>query len=71
MAEIPDIARPAALIGDPARASMLAALMSGQALTATDLAAEAGVTPQTASAHLGKLCKGGAATSITLLRAIT
>ena len=45
----------AALIGDPARAEMLTALMAGQALTATELAAVAGVTKQTVSAHLAKL----------------
>jgi DNA-binding transcriptional ArsR family regulator len=50
-----DIAEIAALIGDPARANMLSALMGGQALTATELAYEARVTPQTASAHLAKL----------------
>jgi DNA-binding transcriptional ArsR family regulator len=50
-----DIAEIAALIGDPARANMLSALMRGQALTATELAYEARVTPQTASAHLAKL----------------
>lgn len=50
-----DIAEVAALIGDPARANMLAALLGGQALTATELAYEARVTPQTASAHLAKL----------------
>ncbi|MGB3556366.1 MAG: helix-turn-helix transcriptional regulator [Jannaschia sp.] len=55
----PDIAPIAALIGDPARAAMLSALMSGQALTATELALEGGVTPQTASSHLGKLEAGG------------
>ena len=55
MKEGPDIARIAALIGDPARANMLSALMSGKALTASELAAEANVTPQTASAHLSKL----------------
>lgn len=55
MKEGPDIARIAALIGDPARANMLTALMDGKALTATELAAEANITPQTASAHLGKL----------------
>ncbi len=33
--------------------------MSGKALTATELAAEAGVTPQTASAHLARLDNGG------------
>lgn len=45
----------AALVGDPARANMLTALLSGRALTATELAQEAGVTPQTASSHLAKL----------------
>jgi|SRR6185312_4005888 len=59
MKEGPDIARIAALIGDPARANMLTALMSGKAVTATELAAEAGVTVQTASAHLSKLDAGG------------
>jgi len=55
----PDITRIAALLGDPARANMLSALMAGQALTAGELAREAGVTPQTASAHLAKLEDGG------------
>lgn len=59
MKEGPDIARIAALIGDPARANILSALMSGKALTATELAGEAGVTVQTASAHLAKLESGG------------
>ena len=59
MREGPDIARIGALIGDPARANMLTALMSGKALTATELAAEAGVTAQTASAHLSKLAEAG------------
>jgi DNA-binding transcriptional ArsR family regulator len=59
MKEGPDIARIAALIGDPARANILSALMSGKALTATELAHEAGVTVQTASAHLAKLEAGG------------
>lgn len=45
-------------MGDPARANMLTALMSGKALTATELAAEAGVTAQTASGHLAKLLDG-------------
>ncbi|ARE83923.1 helix-turn-helix transcriptional regulator [Roseovarius mucosus] len=58
----PDIARIAALIGDPARANILTALMSGKALTATELAAEAGVTAQTASAHLARLEAGGLVT---------
>ncbi len=59
MKEGPDIARMAALIGDPARANMLAALMAGHALTAGELAREAGVTLPTASAHLAKLRDGG------------
>lgn len=59
MKEGPDIARIAALIGDSARANMLVALMSGKALTATELAAEAGITAQTASSHLARLHEGG------------
>lgn len=59
MKDGPDIARIAALIGDPARANMLTALMQGQALTAGELAAEAGVTASTASAHLARLAEGG------------
>lgn len=59
MKDGPDIARVAMLIGDPARANMLTALMSGKALTASELAAEAGVTLQTASSHLTKLDAGG------------
>lgn len=55
----PDIALLAALIGDPARAHMLVALMGGQALTAGELAREAGVTLQTGSFHLGKLEAAG------------
>lgn len=58
MKEGPDISRIAALIGDPARANILTALMAGKALTATELAAEAGVTVQTASTHLAKLEAG-------------
>lgn len=59
MKEGPDIVRIAALIGDPARANMLTALMSGKALTATELAREASITSQTASSHLAKLSDGG------------
>lgn len=59
MKEGPDIAYVAALIGDPARANMLTALISGKALTVSELAEEAGVTIQTASAHLSKLDDGG------------
>jgi len=59
MKDGPDIARVAALVGDPARANMLTALMTGHALTASELAQEAGVTVQTASSHLSKLEAGG------------
>lgn len=59
MKEGPDISRIAALIGDPARANILTALMSGKALTATELASEAGVGLPTASSHLAKLEDGG------------
>jgi DNA-binding transcriptional ArsR family regulator len=55
----PDITRIAALLGDAGRANMLQALMGGQALTAGELAREAGVTPQTASSHLAQLEAGG------------
>ena len=55
MRDGPSIARIAALIGDHARAEMLTALMTGQALTATELAGVAGVTKQTVSVHLAKL----------------
>jgi len=49
----------ATLAGDPARAVMLHALMDGRALTATELASVAGVTPQTASGHLARLTTAG------------
>ena len=49
----------ASLVGDPARSNMLTALMTGRALTASELAHQAGVTPQTASSHLSKLEAGG------------
>jgi DNA-binding transcriptional ArsR family regulator len=45
----------AALVGDTARATMLAALMGGQALTAGELAALAHISRPTASGHLNKL----------------
>ncbi len=49
----------AALAGDPARAGMLHALMDGRALTASELARVAHVTPQTASGHLAKMTAAG------------
>jgi DNA-binding transcriptional ArsR family regulator len=55
----PNISIVADLIGDPARANMVMALMSGLSLSAAELAREAGVTPSTATAHLGKLEASG------------
>jgi len=54
-----DLARTAALIGDPGRARVLRALADGRELAATVLTHEAGVAPSTASAHLSKLVDGG------------
>jgi DNA-binding transcriptional ArsR family regulator len=59
MSTIAAFAETAALAGDPARANMLMALMDGRALTASELAQAAGVTPQTASGHLGRLVAAG------------
>ena len=55
MKEGPDISRIAALIGNPASANMLTALMAGPALTVTELAHEAGLGLSTVSGHLAKL----------------
>ena len=55
MKDGPVIASVAALLGDPARANILTALMDGRALTVSELAEAAGVTIQTASGHLAKL----------------
>jgi DNA-binding transcriptional ArsR family regulator len=52
-------ARVAALIGEPARATMLLSLLDGRALPAGELAFSANVAPQTASGHLAKLVAGG------------
>jgi DNA-binding transcriptional ArsR family regulator len=59
MKDGPNIARVAAMIGEPARAEMLTALLADRALTATELAGIAGVTKQTVSAHLAKLVDAG------------
>jgi DNA-binding transcriptional ArsR family regulator len=54
----PNIATVAALIGDPARAAILAVLADGRALPAGELATAAGLSPSGASAHLTKLLEG-------------
>ena len=59
MKDGPNIAAIAALLGDPARANMMTALMHGRALTATELAQEAGVSASTASSHLSRLEDAG------------
>jgi DNA-binding transcriptional ArsR family regulator len=59
MSEGPRIARIAELIGDRARAEMLTALLDGRALAAGELAAAAGITASTASAHLARLADAG------------
>jgi DNA-binding transcriptional ArsR family regulator len=59
MYDVPDTSGIGALLGDRARARMLAALMDGRALTATELALEADIVPSTASSHLGKLHAAG------------
>jgi DNA-binding transcriptional ArsR family regulator len=59
MRDGPNITNIAAMIGDHARAEVLTVLMSGMALTATELADAAGVTRQTISAHLAKLEDAG------------
>ncbi len=53
-----DIAYLASLISDKSRATMLLELMSGRALTATELASAAQISAQTASSHLSKLVVG-------------
>jgi DNA-binding transcriptional ArsR family regulator len=55
----PLIAEIAALVGEPARATALSALLDGRALTASELAFAARITPQTASTHLAKLTEAG------------
>lgn len=55
---VPDLALVASLIGDTTRANILAALLGGRALTASELAYFAHVSPQTASGHLAKLVDG-------------
>ncbi len=62
MRDGPDISIIAALIGNPANANMLLALVAGPALTATELAGEAGVMLSTVSGHLARLEKAGLVT---------
>jgi DNA-binding transcriptional ArsR family regulator len=59
-----DLAEVGALIGEPARANILAALPDGRALTATELSYIARVTPQTTSGHLAKLAAANLLTAV-------
>src|SRR5438552_17626013 len=68
MITAPIIAEIAALVGDPARATMMAALLDGRALTASELAFAARITPQTASAHLAKLTEAGVVSVVRIGR---
>jgi DNA-binding transcriptional ArsR family regulator len=54
----------AALVGDTARATMLAALMSGQAMTGTELAFIARISRSTASEHLARLTEARLVTAL-------
>jgi DNA-binding transcriptional ArsR family regulator len=54
-----NVAQVAGLIGEPARAAVLMALIDGRALAASTLAQEAGVAPSTISGHLGRLTDAG------------
>ena len=56
--DLPNVAHPAALIGDPARAAMLMCLMDGSVRSAGDLALAGNVSPQSASGHLKRLVEG-------------
>jgi DNA-binding transcriptional ArsR family regulator len=53
------VSRVAAAIGEPARARILCCLMDSRARTSTELAAVAGVTASTASAHMLRLRSAG------------
>jgi DNA-binding transcriptional ArsR family regulator len=54
-----DIAAPAALLGERARAALVLALTEVETLAASELARLAGVSNATASVHLAKLVAGG------------
>jgi DNA-binding transcriptional ArsR family regulator len=56
--DLPNVAGPAALIGDPARAAMLLLLMDGSSRSAGELAAAGNVSPQSASGHFKRLVDG-------------
>jgi DNA-binding transcriptional ArsR family regulator len=59
MVTVSNLAATAHLMGDPARAAMLVAMLDGRAFTAGELARTSGIAPSTASGHLAKLHDGG------------
>ena len=63
MTDILDMAAVAALVGDPARANILCALLDGRGYAAGELAYAAHVSAQTASGHLAKLAQAKLVTS--------
>jgi DNA-binding transcriptional ArsR family regulator len=54
-----DVAAAAALLGEPARAALVLALMDSEPLSASELASRARIAPSTASGHLARLAGGG------------
>jgi DNA-binding transcriptional ArsR family regulator len=58
-----DVAAAAALLGEPTRAAMVLAVMDDGRLSASELAARAGIAPSTASEHLTRLVEGGLLTT--------
>ena len=55
----PDLAAAASLLAEPARAELVLAVLADGSLTASELAARAGIARSTASGHLGRLVAGG------------
>jgi DNA-binding transcriptional ArsR family regulator len=55
----PDLAGAATLLAEPARAELVLAVLADGPLTASELAARAGIARSTASGHLGRLVTGG------------
>jgi DNA-binding transcriptional ArsR family regulator len=54
-----DLAAAASLLAEPARAELMLATLADGPLTASELAARAGIARSTASGHLGRLVAGG------------
>ena len=59
MSSEPDLAAAAALVAEPARAELVLAVVADGRLTASELAARAGIARSTASGHLSRLVEGG------------